>query len=149
MADACSVDGCQRPIYGRQEWCEMHYRRVLRTGKTGPPGPVTRAQGCIVDGCDASHDARGYCHGHYQRLQRTGDAGTTPLREGERMCSVEGCERPHKARGFCAAHYKRVLASGDPRPDEPIRAVKGIHEHKGYRFVPVPDRYRHLRTIRR
>lgn len=38
-----------------------------------------------------------------------------------------------------------MLATGDPRPDEPIRKVKGTgHIHHGYRIVPVPPRLRHL-----
>lgn len=145
MVVDCTVDGCERPAYGRREFCEMHYRRVLRSGNAGPPGPLQVRGVCEGDDCDAPHDAHGYCHGHYQRLQRNGQADETPLRKGSPMCQVEGCDRPHKARGYCSAHYRRVLATGDPRADVPIRHVVGKGTvRRGYRFVPVPHKYRHL-----
>ena len=58
---------CHRPIY-RRDWCQTHYRRLITTGDPG--GPVvtpTRRTGCVVDGCDGAHWARGYCHRHYQQ----------------------------------------------------------------------------------
>lgn len=141
----CSVEGCERSIYGRQSLCEMHYRRLLRSGDIGPAGPLTVRGVCNADGCEAPHDALGYCHGHYQRLERNGLPDETPLNRGGGSCSVDGCVRPHKARGYCAAHYKRVLAAGDPRPDEPIKEVDGTgYINHGYKIVSVPNKWRHL-----
>jgi hypothetical protein len=61
------------------------------------------------------------------------------------MCQVEGCERRRQARGYCGAHYKRVLATGDPRPEVPIRKASGKGRiHKGYKYVWVPPKLRHL-----
>lgn len=120
----CSVGGCEREAYSRG-FCEMHYRRVLRTGDPGPPDTVRRRSICSAPDCEEVVDAKGLCHGHYQRLLRTGRRDVSPLREGGAMCSVEGCDRPHKAKGYCAAHYKRVLVHGHPRADVPIREVDG------------------------
>lgn len=146
MERQCSIEGCDRPRYGRQPYCEMHYRRVRRTGEPGPPGPIKRTRGtCSAPGCDEPHDANGLCHGHYQREQRRGEIDIAPLRRPGRLCSVEGCERPHKAGGYCAAHYKRVLVHGHPQADIPIRRSDGKgHIVHGYRVVSVPPEQRHL-----
>lgn len=123
----------------------MHYRRVLRTGKPGPPGKLRQRGVCRVDGCEEPHDADGLCHGHYQRLLRTGSIGEARLRRPGRLCSVAGCGRPHKARGYCAAHYKRVLVHGHPKADEPVRRCDGNgHISHGYKQVSVPKELRHL-----
>ena len=98
MEGTCSVQGCVREVYTRG-WCEMHYRRVLRTGDPGPTGPRQRGT-CEAPACEKPVDAKGLCHGHYQRVQRRGNRNVSPLRRGGTMCSVEGCDRPAKARGF-------------------------------------------------
>lgn len=125
----------------------MHYRRVLRRGKPGPPGPLRSRGSCKVEGCEKPVDAKGLCHGHYQRLQRKSSLVLeSPLRTPGRLCSVPECGRPHKAKGFCAAHYKRVLNHGDPLADLPIREALGVGTigRDGYRYVPVPNDLRHL-----
>ena len=142
MAWICALAGCDRVGYARS-YCEMHYRRILRTGRPGAPD--SRASTCSALNCNKPVEAKRLCHGHYQRLRRTGVADDRPLRVSGRLCSVEGCDRPHKARGLCQAHYKRVLACGDPLPNVPIRRYEGKGTTKnGYRNVPVPAELRHL-----
>lgn len=68
----CSVDGCDRPHYGRK-LCEMHYQRLRATGTTGPAGPVKRRRICNVDGCGKPRHGQGYCGPHYRRFVRHGD----------------------------------------------------------------------------
>ncbi len=146
MGKKCQVEGCNTTAVARG-YCEMHYRRVLRTGSPGPVGPLRERGECKIDGCSKEVDAKGLCHGHYQRLLRhSALALDAPLREPGATCSVAGCDRPHKAKGFCAAHYKRVLAHGDPLVDVPIKKVRGVGTiaHDGYRYVPVPAEVRHL-----
>lgn len=146
MRTRCKVEGCRRDTYGRQVFCEMHYRRVLRNGEPGPPGPSRVRGTCRADGCDQPVDAKDLCHGHYQRLLRHGSADESPLREGRAMCKVEGCDRGVHGRGYCAAHYKRVVKHGDPQAHIPIREAvgRGTVAHDGYRYVPVPKEMRHL-----
>lgn len=146
MAAKCGFEDCERKVAARN-LCDMHYRRLLRTGK--PEGlPSNPPQPCSVPSCEAMAEAHSYCHGHYQRLLRVGRVEKTPLRGYGRLCSIPGCGRPHKARGFCQPHYKRFLATGDPRPDEPIREQarqRGEGSIKyGYLWVPVPPELRHL-----
>jgi hypothetical protein len=93
----------------------MHYRRVLRTGQPGPPGPLRVRGICRVEGCEQVTDAKGLGHGLYQRLLKNSEDIASPLRGARGKCSVEGCDRPSQAKGFCGAHYKRVLAMGDAR----------------------------------
>lgn len=41
MADAtCSIDGCAKPRRGRQDYCNPHYRRMLRYGDPTAGSPV-------------------------------------------------------------------------------------------------------------
>ncbi|HUG09091.1 MAG TPA: HNH endonuclease [Acidimicrobiia bacterium] len=145
MRPLCKVPDCERDRSTRG-YCEMHYRRVLRKGEPGPPGPIRRRGTCKIEDCDEDVDARGLCHGHYQRVQRGSRLPVNaPLRKGKQMCKVEDCNRKRQARGYCAAHYKRVLNHGDPLAHIPIREVSGKgYIHHGYRHLPVPEELRHL-----
>ncbi len=124
----------------------MHYRRVLRHGVPGPPGPLRSRGACKIDGCDKPVDAKSLCHGHYQRLLRKTIEVDSPLRGSREGCRVEGCERSVHARGFCGAHYKRLLAHGDPQGDVPIKQASpgGRTGSDGYRYVRVPRQERGL-----
>lgn len=145
MASECQVIECGRDAITRG-YCEMHYRRVLKTGNPGPTGPLRVRGQCRIDGCDASVDARGLCHGHYQRVLRNSRLRVDrPLRRGRSMCSVEGCDRVAEKRGYCPAHYKRVLKHGDPRAAIPIKEVDGTgHMSHGYLQVNIPRELRYL-----
>ena len=83
MGKICRVEGCNTTATTRG-YCEMHYRRVLRTGSPGPPGPLWERGKCEVDGCEKEVDARSLCHGHYQRLLRhSALALDVPLRHND------------------------------------------------------------------
>jgi HNH endonuclease len=139
MGLECIVDGCDRSVVTRG-YCEMHYRRVLRTGSPGPPGTLRSRGVCRIEDCGEVADARGLCHGHYQRLVRNGVVDPSPLRRGGETCRVETCDRRAEKRGFCPAHYKRVLKHGDPQAHIPIRASDGSGSlNHGYWHLPVPS----------
>lgn len=145
MGKECGVEHCPRDVYGRTGYCEMHYRRALRTGDPGPPGPLRVRGVCIAPACDEPVDARDLCHGHYQRLDRHGEVDLSPLRKGKSMCKVETCDRDAVTKGYCRAHYRRVLKHGHPRVDVPIREVSGDgYLHHGYMVIPVSPEFRHL-----
>lgn len=146
MERICSVDGCSRSEYGISGYCEMHYRRVRKTGDPGPPGTLRVRGTCRVYGCEAVVDAKDLCHAHYQRLQRNGNVEEDkPLRRGGLTCSVEGCDRLLRSRGYCSAHYRRVLKHGHPQADIPIRISDGTgHINHGYQQVSVPPELRRL-----
>ena len=143
MGNLCQVDGCGRDAITRG-FCEMHYRRVLKTGDPGPPGPLRDRGICRIDGCDQPVDAKELCHGHYQRLAR-GQEVEGPLRGSLDSCRVEGCFRKVNSNGYCRSHWKRVLTNGDPQAYVPIKKVdgNGFLNH-GYRIVPVSRKFRHL-----
>lgn len=145
----CGVAGCRRPRYGRQPWCEAHYRRWRRNGSPlgGRPRYDEDAT-CAVDGCRQPVDARGWCHGHHQRWLRGGDVvADEPLarRKQPDTCQAADCEREPHAQGWCRTHYDRARASGDPAPQDPIKtaAGRGSISH-GYRKIPGPAELRHL-----
>ena len=60
---------CHRPRY-RRTLCQIHYKRARGLAPGDPRGPIadrTPRTGCVIDGCDGTHRARGYCHRHYQQ----------------------------------------------------------------------------------
>lgn len=119
----CGVDSCGRRRYAR-DWCEMHYRRWLRTGD--PTAWDERPVTCTVDDCEGDVDARGLCHGHYQRWQRHGDVlADDPLtrRKQPEGCTVDTCDRETHAKGLCRTHRARESEYGDAFADVPIRAL--------------------------
>jgi hypothetical protein len=79
MEATCKVEGCERSPLTRG-YCEMHYRRVLRTGQPGPPGPLRVRGICRVEGCEQVTDAKGLGHGLYQRLLKNSEDIASPLR---------------------------------------------------------------------
>lgn len=145
MAGGCQIDGCERDLYAKQPFCEMHYRRVLKGGDPGQPGALRVRGPCSAPDCEKPVDAKGLCHGHYQRWQRHGVVDLSPLRKGKTMCEVETCARIAERRGYCQAHYKRTLKHGHPRADIPIKEVDGKgHISHGYMQINVPTKLRHL-----
>lgn len=144
MGKECQAKDCEGTAVARG-YCDMHYRRVLKTGDPGPPGPLRVRGTCSAPDCEQPVDAKGLCHGHYQRHLRGDPDIHTPLRGSRRECRVETCDRDVHAKGYCGAHYKRVLAHGDPLAEVPIKQVSGDgYINHGYRHVPVPRRQRHL-----
>ena len=145
MGKECRVEHCPRDVYSRTGYCEMHYRRALRSGDPGPPGPLCVRGVFIAPARDEPVDARDHCHGHYQRLDRHGEVDLSPLRKGKSMCKVETCDRDAERRGYCQAHYKRVLKYGHPQVAIPTREVDGKgHMSHGYRVINVPKKLRYL-----
>lgn len=69
----CIVDGCRKMIVAKR-MCDMHYRRVKKTGSTvALPRPLKEIRLCAVDGCDGVVHSRDMCNLHYRRLLRFGD----------------------------------------------------------------------------
>jgi len=75
MKQVCSVEDCEKPIYGRG-WCSTHYSRWKRNGdvttvrQSGKPRQLTT---CFVDGCDTDAVARDMCQKHWIRWRKFGD----------------------------------------------------------------------------
>lgn len=119
----CSIDNCERPTHNkRTELCQMHYRRLMKSGDPGEVSPRTNTlpEICIIDGCDDNNMlARGLCRTHYTRWRNTGNVGPAyklhNRQSGE--CVVDGCSRTDlKSRNLCNLHYDRFIAKGDVGP---------------------------------
>jgi hypothetical protein len=77
--DRCSVEGCDRPFYGKG-YCSGHYQRLKDRGDVRahvPLGRMPTGGACSVDGCDHPARTKGLCSAHYSRLQKTGDVGAS------------------------------------------------------------------------
>lgn len=104
----CAVDGCQRQLYCRG-YCELHYRRVRRSGSTDlPPRLVHQPSPCSIEDCAAPHWARGLCATHYKQWWISTKGHTRA------KCAVAWCARRAVARGLCSTHYDRWNKGGDP-----------------------------------
>ena len=59
----CSIDDCNRPLYGRG-WCNTHYARWRRHGDPEHGGPVGRQTGtgqpCSINGWTDAPNGAGY-----------------------------------------------------------------------------------------
>lgn len=65
----CEEVGCNKRVTARGR-CYTHYIRLLETaGRVVMPSPGA----CLVEGCDAPYEAKGYCAHHYRSLRRHGD----------------------------------------------------------------------------
>lgn len=112
---ACSVDGCEKPHFGKT-WCVKHYNRVRRTGslELKPKTPNY----CKVEVCGVElvpPYGRGMCSLHYKRFMKHGDPHyERPLIVGVAGCTIDGCEGIIQARGWCAMHWSRWDRYGDP-----------------------------------
>lgn len=148
----CSVDGCERPHYGRG-LCSMHHQRWRKHGDplhVAPSGPTLKHIGCSVDGCERQHDAKGLCRLHYSRWRKHGDPLAAPQRTPRGVCAVEGCDTTENARGMCAMHYARWRKDGTPG-EATKRIGDGHYTHQGYRVVGVGGRktleHRHVMAV--
>lgn len=67
----CSVEGCERLLYGRG-WCLMHYTRWRRHGdpEAAKRSTKDKPRSCVVDGCEKPHEAGGWCQMHYLRWRK-------------------------------------------------------------------------------
>lgn len=75
---ACTIDGCSRPLHGR-ELCSTHYERRRLTGTTDLIRRATKV--CTVDGCDSRALAKGLCSRHYWRQRKHGTTTLTSFEE--------------------------------------------------------------------
>lgn len=110
MTDVCcSVDGCSRNATSIG-MCEMHRRRVRKSGNAGGHEPKRSVdQKCGVIGCERNVVAKGLCAMHYARNRINGDPGPVGhlARRVERPpCSEPGCDNVSRHRGLCQKHYK-------------------------------------------
>ena len=127
----CSVDGCDRPYFGKS-FCGPHYQRWTKWGDPQADKPIrnralTRGT-CVIEGCERPHQAGGWCEAHYHRWKKTGDPQSEVPVAGrvstEGLCRVKLCERPIEARGLCAAHLRREDKYGDPQATTPIKVFR-------------------------
>lgn len=68
-------DNCDRPSI-KKELCELHYRRLLRTGELGSIETIRNQiplEICKIDKCGNKTWAKGYCNMHYKRYRKSTD----------------------------------------------------------------------------
>lgn len=130
---ACSVPGCDRPIYSGS-LCVGHYERRRRLGDVQADRPLKErlptTGTCVVPGCAKKRYKRGRCQPHYARGD---DAVLRPVKNAS-ICIVPRCGRPaptvgyRDASGLCEAHQRRAAAGRSLAT--PIRPTgQGIDAH--------------------
>jgi hypothetical protein len=118
MQATCSIEGCNHRHQARG-YCNMHYRRVIKTGSPGQ-AETKRLRGrvCSVDGCERKAEANAMCGMHYARVAKHGAPGPVESLRYGGLCTVDGCDRKAKARKLCGGHYGQQAAG---RPFAPVR----------------------------
>lgn len=121
----CSADDCTRPAE-RREWCNAHYRRLLRAGAL--PARVGACKGCgdrfpvmptgvIPSLCEACRPkARTTCMTCDIEIPRSGVTGQVRKYcsdDCKPRCAVEGCNKPIRKFTWCGKHYSMWWAYGD------------------------------------
>lgn len=158
MTGRCSVEGCDRPHFGRG-WCGPHYHRWRRYGD---PLVVVRAPlmgTCVVDGCDRAVRSRhGWCKLHYARWKRHGGdpsvAKTGGVAVGTLLLDTVSYRGAHDrikaAKGPASAHacvdcgvQAAEWAYDHADPDELVGASGGGRGRKAA-YSTKPEHYRPL-----
>lgn len=134
----CTEEGCGSPATRRQ-WCNKHYRRLLKAGKLAPrigtcqecgkqftatmTGPIAnRCDGCTPRG-------RTSCVGCGKEIgltPRNGWHGSAPAKkyctdECKPRCEVDGCPKPRRKFGWCSNHYAAWSTTGDAETEPAYR----------------------------
>lgn len=65
------------------------------------------SNGCIVDGCDGKHKAKGLCRKHYL---------INYYKNIKEKCKVVECENNIMTKEYCARHYKQFYRTGEIMP---------------------------------
>lgn len=129
----CSAPDCERPIQRRQ-WCNAHYRRLLKSGALKPRMGMCEDCGVEYEGpkagplpgqCDPCRTGRTDCIacGTYIGLTpRSSGYGMSPAplycsETCKPRCSVSDCEKPVRKRGWCVNHYSTWYNHGDPNAE--------------------------------
>ena len=127
----CSITECDRAHFGKG-LCQRHLEQKRRRDRKNGPA-------CVIEGCEAPAEARGWCQGHYRRWLDHGDPMAGRRSPNPGPCSVASCERPKQGRGYCVVHYGRWKRTGDPEglaAPRPVRlcSIEGcdrIHSARG------------------
>lgn len=127
---ACALDGCNSPRR-KGAYCELHYRRILKTGEPGTVAKtvmIRRGEPCTVDGCQRKGVASGMCDYHYHQIKRYGRIRTAkPVRQKRDGVHSKGYRYiRHNGRQVVEQRVvmERVLG-------RPLRAHENVHHRDG------------------
>lgn len=64
----CGADDCEKPRYGKKDYCRMHYARLVRTGTVGGYKAIYNYDKiCVAEGCEEKYTQVNskLCEWHY------------------------------------------------------------------------------------
>ncbi len=89
----CQADDCEKPRYGKKDYCRMHYARLVRTGTVGGYKAIYNYDKiCVADGCEEKyvHTHSQLCEWHYDDYrEKVNAAATERLREAEELENID------------------------------------------------------------
>lgn len=113
----CSVNGCDRTHRARG-FCDMHYRRAVKSGEVVPERPIPAEEFCCEPGCGGTREGRKRrCRFHALEYRKA----HAP------RCSVTDCDTWAFGHGLCQKHYQRWKRTGttDAPPRKKTKTAEG------------------------
>lgn len=138
----CSVEGCDRPHYGKG-LCARDYQRKRKTGSTDAPPDVCKKAGHPLTPDNVITDPAGKrrCKTCREEYKATYVCAET--------CNAPGCDRPVLALGLCNRDYQRVKIKGTVEDPVYLTAEERVEHQRAASRRHYWNDPEHVRAMKR